>query len=84
MAECARRHAAKALGEPAVGLSTTGYAGPSGGTEDDPVGTVYFGIADEKGVRVRRRRLGSGRKRIRTMGVQTALEILRRRILGLD
>ena len=83
MAECARRHAAQALGEPAVGVSTTGYAGPSGGTEDDPVGTVYFGIADEKGARVHRRRLGSGRKRIRTMGVQTALEILRRRILGL-
>lgn len=83
MAECARKHAAQALGEPAVGLSITGYAGPSGGTENDPVGTVYFGIADDKGSRVVRRRLGSGRKRIRTMGVQTALELLRRRVLGL-
>lgn len=84
MAAQARNLAAQALGEPAIGVSTTGYAGPAGGTEQDPVGTVYFGIANSDGVRVHRRRLGGGRRRVRTLAVQTALELLRRRILGLS
>ena len=83
MALCARRHAAEALGEPAVGLSTTGFAGPAGGTPEDPVGTVYFGVADDNGQRVHRRSLGRGRKRVRALAVQIGLELLRRRILGL-
>ena len=37
-----------------VGLSTTGYAGPTGGTEKDPVGTVYIGIATKDGVTAHR------------------------------
>jgi len=83
MATAARDHATKVLGSPAIGISTTGFAGPDGGTDDNPVGTVYFGIADDEGVVVKRRQLGGGRDRIRTLAVQTALELLRRRLLGL-
>ncbi len=37
-----------------VGLSTTGYAGPGGGTEENPVGTVFIGIATKDGVTTHR------------------------------
>ncbi len=84
MAIKARERTVEALGEPAIGVSVTGYAGPGGGTEQDPVGTVFFGIADEEGSAIRRRQLGLGRNRVRALAVQIALELLRRRILGIS
>lgn len=37
-----------------IGISATGYAGPGGGTDEEPVGTVYVGISTEDGERVKR------------------------------
>jgi nicotinamide-nucleotide amidase len=62
-------------------LSTTGYAGPSGGTEFDPVGTVYLGIAGPGGTQVIRSRYGADRFRIRALAVQAALDLLRKTLL---
>ena len=63
-------------------LSTTGYAGPGGGTEETPVGTVFIGMASRDGVKVTRLRYGLGRLRIRTLATQTSLDVSRRALLA--
>ncbi|HEX2211305.1 MAG TPA: competence/damage-inducible protein A [Longimicrobium sp.] len=65
-----------------VGLSTTGIAGPAGGTEEKPVGTVCIGLAWEGGTWSRRYDLG-GRERewIKATTAQIALDRLRRWLL---
>ncbi len=62
-------------------ISTTGYAGPDGGTEYDPVGTVYIGLAAPDGTQVTRLRYGLDRYRIRTLATQTSLDLLRKKLL---
>jgi nicotinamide-nucleotide amidase len=79
MAEGARRRAATSLG-----IGITGIAGPSGGTEDKPVGLVYIGVSDPAGTRVSRARFPGGRDQVRRQACQLALELLRRRLLGLE
>jgi nicotinamide-nucleotide amidase len=65
-----------------VGLSTTGIAGPGGGTEDKPVGTVCIGIAWEGGTWSRRYDLGTReREWIKATTAQLALDRLRRWLL---
>ena len=64
------------------GLSVTGYAGPDGGDEQNPVGTVFVGIADAKGVDVRRLFFAGERERIRTLTSVWSLDLLRRRLIS--
>ncbi|HSU14598.1 competence/damage-inducible protein A [Longimicrobium sp.] len=66
-----------------VGLSTTGIAGPGGGTPEKPVGTVCVGLAWEGGVWSRRYDLGDrGRDWIKGTTAQVALDRVRRWLLG--
>ena len=53
---CAKAMAerAKAMFGTDYALSATGYAGPGGGTEQDPTGTVYIGIATPNGAHTER------------------------------
>lgn len=46
------------LGQADIGIGITGYSGPSGGTEKDPVGTAYIGFSTSKGTTVRAVRTG--------------------------
>jgi nicotinamide-nucleotide amidase len=68
-----------------LGLSTTGIAGPGGGTPDKPVGTVCIGLAWEGGAWSRRFDIGDrGREWIKGMTAQMALDTLRRWLLDPD
>lgn len=60
------------------GLSVTGWAGPGGGTEADPVGTVYLGLAGADGTRVERQQVVGDRARVRAVAASLAAELLRR------
>lgn len=60
------------------GLSTTGIAGPSGGTADKPVGTVHIALASATGTVHRTLALGGRRDRIQTLAASAVLDLLRR------
>ncbi len=63
------------------GIGITGVAGPSGGTEQKPVGLVYIALAGEEGTQVVERNFPGDRKRIRQFATQQALEMMRRALL---
>jgi len=65
------------------GLSTTGIAGPDGGTESKPVGTVCIGIATPHSVRAHRYHFSSfNRPMNKKIFAMTALDLLRKELLN--
>ncbi|HBA83033.1 MAG TPA: competence/damage-inducible protein A [Verrucomicrobia bacterium] len=64
------------------GLSITGVAGPTGGTDEKPVGLVWMAVADAAGTVTSSRRFPGDRDWIRESSTLFALDLLRRRILG--
>jgi nicotinamide-nucleotide amidase len=82
------REVAKALAEgirqrclSSYGIGITGVAGPTGGTEQKPVGLVYVALAGEEGTQVVERNFTGDRKRVRWFATQQALEMIRRALL---
>jgi nicotinamide-nucleotide amidase len=67
-----------------VGLSVTGIAGPTGGTPEKPVGTVYFGLATPSEEDVWHYLFRGGREEIKTLAAETALDRLRRALKQLS
>ncbi|MGB6991652.1 MAG: competence/damage-inducible protein A [Thermoanaerobaculia bacterium] len=65
------------------GVAISGVAGPSGGTEAKPVGTVHVAVAEAGSEEVDHRELHlpGDRRRVRRLASQWALEMLRRRLL---
>jgi nicotinamide-nucleotide amidase len=72
LAEGIRRRVGSTLG---VGI--TGVAGPGGGSEEKPVGTVHIGLASPTGVRERALRFPGDREMIRMQASQAALDMVR-------
>ncbi len=71
MAEGARR-ALKAD----IAVSATGVAGPSGGTPETPVGTVYLGCATARSTQVEKCLFAGDRQSVREQAVKRALEMM--------
>ena len=67
-----------------IGISVTGIAGPTGGTPEKPLGLVYIGLADSAGAVVERRVMPDERLRFKDRVSQAALELVRKRLLGLS
>ncbi len=65
-----------------LGLSVTGIAGPTGGTEDKPVGLIYIGLADSNKAWVEKFMFGQDRMINRERTAQAALNMVRLYFLG--
>lgn len=66
-----------------LAVSVTGVAGPGGGTEDKPVGTVWFGLArDDAPTLTFRRRFSGDRDQVRGRAAHFALDLVRRAATG--
>jgi nicotinamide-nucleotide amidase len=82
VAEALASGAAAAFGTD-FGLGITGIAGPGGGTDDKPVGTVCFSVWSRGGAPLTRRlRLPGSRSDIRERSTTVAMHLLRRVLVG--
>jgi nicotinamide-nucleotide amidase len=64
-----------------LGVGVTGIAGPTGGTPEKPVGLVYIAVSDGKQTDTVERRFSGDRNRIRAYAAQTALDLVRRKLM---
>lgn len=64
-----------------LGMATTGVAGPDGGSDDKPVGTVYISLAAPDGCWSKRFQFSGNRNEIRILTAWTSLDWLRRYLL---
>lgn len=64
-----------------LGVAVTGIAGPEGGSEEKPVGTVFLALATADDVKTERRRFRGNRSQNKWLAAQFALDLLRRHLL---
>lgn len=66
-----------------IGISTTGIAGPTGGTPEKPVGLAWIGYSDAQETMAIKFQFGHGRLQIKERTAQAALNLIRRKLLQL-
>jgi nicotinamide-nucleotide amidase len=66
-----------------IGIATTGIAGPTGGTPENPVGRVFIALATEALREVRQLDLYGDRYGIKLIASEVALDMVRRYLLGI-
>jgi nicotinamide-nucleotide amidase len=81
VAQALAQGAAERLGAD-VGVGITGIAGPGGGSEDKPVGTVCFAAWSSEGSLTRRLHLPGSRADVRDRSTTVAMHLVRRLLLG--
>jgi nicotinamide-nucleotide amidase len=64
------------------GLGVTGVAGPTGGSDEKPVGLVYHALSDSANTEVIERKFFGDRDRVRQWASQQALDMVRRRLMN--
>lgn len=64
-------------------LATTGFAGPDGGTPQEPVGSIYLALASPDGVTTKHVQLFGDRARVREVASLHAFDLLRRKLANL-
>ncbi len=67
-------------------VAVTGYAGPTGGNENDPVGTCYIGVSIAKGEKsiAERHKFDGDRDAVRLGAVNSSLQLLNKVLSGLS
>lgn len=82
-AECAVAMATAAAEKMSAdyGLAVTGFAGPGGGTAENPVGTIYLGLHAPDGTWVRKLNYPGPRVAVKMRAVNAALDWLRRELV---
>ena len=78
---CEMAEGARKAAKSDIAVSTTGIAGPGGGTPEKPVGLVYIAIADKNGSEYRRLNLSGDRDEIRTKTCNEVFRLIGERIL---
>lgn len=64
-----------------IGISTTGIAGPGGGSEEKPVGLVYVGFCINGEIKTKMLKLSGDRQKIRERATMQLLDLVRRELL---
>jgi nicotinamide-nucleotide amidase len=73
----------RAVSNADIGISTTGIAGPAGGSAEKPVGLVWIGYSDADETLAVQFHFGQGRLRNKERATYAALELVRRKILNI-